>query len=67
MNENTVMVIELMLIVIIYMLPTFIAYARDIPAKNRVTVFNVILGWTLIGWLACFIWAVSAAGWPEEA
>ena len=65
MNENTVIVIELMLIAIIYMLPTLIAYARDIPARGKVTVFNIILGWTLIGWIATFIWAVSAETAPE--
>ena len=46
-------VIILLLCVIIYMLPTLIAYARDIPSRQTVTVVNIIFGWTLIGWFIC--------------
>ena len=67
MFDNTVTVIELILVAIIYMLPTLIAYARDIPARQLITVINIILGWTLIVWVICFIWALSAQPTPEEA
>jgi len=60
MYDNTVFVIILLLCLIIYMLPTLIAYARDIPSRQTVTVVNIILGWTLIGWLICFLWATLA-------
>jgi len=67
MNENTVFVILLILIVIIYMLPTVIAIARDIPQRKAVAVVNIIFGWTLIGWIGAFIWALMAETAPEEA
>jgi hypothetical protein len=67
MFEHTITVIELMLIAILYMLPTLIAYARDIPARQTITVINIILGWTLIVWVIVFIWAMSAQTSPEEA
>jgi len=67
MFENTVTVIELILIAIIYMLPTLIAFARDLPARQLITVINIILGWTLIVWVICFIWALTAETVPEEA
>ena len=67
MFDNTITVIELLLIAIIYMLPTLIAYGRDIPARQTITVVNIILGWTLIVWLICFIWSLSAETAPEEA
>ena len=67
MFEHTITVIELMLIAILYMLPTLIAFARDIPARHTVTVFNIILGWTLIVWVILFVWAMSAQTAPEEA
>jgi hypothetical protein len=60
MNEHTVFVILLLLCLIIYMLPTLIAYARDIPSRHTVTVINIIFGWTLIGWFICFLWASLA-------
>lgn len=66
MFENTVTVIELILVVILYMLPTLIAYARDIPQRGKITVFNIILGWTLIGWIIAFLWARLAETTTEE-
>jgi hypothetical protein len=60
MNDNTVFVILLLLCVIIYMLPTLVAYARDIPSRKTVTVVNIIFGWTLIGWFIAFLWAMLA-------
>ena len=60
MFEHTVTVIELILIAILYMLPTLVAYARDLPARQTITVINIILGWTLIVWVIAFIWAMSA-------
>ncbi len=67
MFEHTVTVIELMLIAILYMLPTLVAYARDIPRRQVITVVNIILGWTLVVWVIAFIWAMSAQTSPEEA
>ena len=67
MFEHTVTVVELLLIAIIYLLPTFIAYARDIPARQTITVLNIILGWTLIVWIVLFLWAMSAETAPEQA
>ena len=59
MFEHTITVILLMLIAILYMIPTLIAYARDVPQRRIITVLNIVLGWTLIGWLIAFFWAMS--------
>jgi uncharacterized membrane protein YqaE (UPF0057 family) len=44
--------------VLLYFLPSIIA------AKKRnagaIFVLNLLLGWTLIGWVAALVWAVSA-------
>jgi hypothetical protein len=66
MNEHTVFIILLLLCVIIYMLPTLIAYARDIPQRQTVTIVNIIFGWTLIGWFICFLWAALAETAVDE-
>ena len=60
MYDNTVFVILLLLCLIIYMLPTLIAYARDVRSRQTITVVNIIFGWTLIGWLIAFLWAMLA-------
>lgn len=66
MNENTVTVILLILIAILYLLPTVIAYARDIPRRQTIAIVNIVFGWTLIGWVAAFIWAMRAETASEE-
>ncbi len=66
MFEHTITVVELILIAILYMLPTLIAYARDIPQRQKITVVNIILGWTLIGWIVAFLWARMAETTADE-
>jgi hypothetical protein len=66
MYDNTIFVILLLLILVLYMLPTLIAYARDIPRRQTITVVNIILGWTLIGWIGCFLWARLAETSADE-
>ena len=66
MFDHTITVIMLMLIAILYMLPTLIAHARDIPQRQTITILNIVLGWTLIGWLVAFFWAMSAQTAADE-
>jgi hypothetical protein len=61
MYDNTTTVVLMILIVAIYMLPTLIANARDHPRRLHIALVNIVFGWTLIGWLAAFMWA--ALGW----
>jgi Superinfection immunity protein len=55
---NTANIIMLLLIVLIYMLPTLIAFGREHPHRQDIIVVNLLLGWTLIGWIAVFLWAL---------
>ena len=66
MFEHTITAVEVILIAILYMLPTFLAYARDIPSKRGVTVLNIILGWTLVVWVILFVWALTARPVADE-
>ena len=47
----------LLLIIMIYMLPTLIAFGREHPRRHDITVANILLGWTLIGWIVIFLYA----------
>jgi hypothetical protein len=40
------------------MLPTFIAFGRAHPKRQDIAVVNILLGWTLIGWIGVFLWAL---------
>jgi len=60
MLGNTTSVILLALIVALYMLPSLIAFSRDHPHRRVLMLLNILLGWTLIGWIMIFVWAVAA-------
>jgi len=54
--------IALLLIVLsiaFYCLPALIAGRRNTEKKNYITLLNLLMGWTIIGWIAAFIWAVT--------
>jgi hypothetical protein len=66
MNENTIAILQLLVIGIIYVIPIVVAFARDIPQKYLIAVLDIVFGWTLIGWFILFFWAVLAGPRLEE-
>jgi hypothetical protein len=60
MLGSTTTILMVMAIIVIYMLPTLIAFGREHPRRQDVLVANLLLGWTLIGWVAVFLWASLA-------
>lgn len=43
---------------VIYFIPTIIAFARHHRNKLGVFLLNFFLGWTFLGWIGALIWAV---------
>ena len=41
----------------IYFLPTYVAGKKDHSNFVIILIINLLFGWTLLGWLACIIWA----------
>jgi hypothetical protein len=41
----------------VYLAPAMIADARERKDAFAVTIVNVLLGWTVIGWFAALLWA----------
>jgi hypothetical protein len=50
----------LVLLVIVYFAPTLVARGRYHPQAGAITVVNVFLGWTLVGWVVALAMACSA-------
>lgn len=42
----------------LYFLPSFIDYSRKHLNLGAVFVANLFLGWTVLGWVLCLVWAV---------
>jgi hypothetical protein len=60
MFGSTSTILMLMAVIVIYILPTLIAFGREHPLRQEVLVLNLLLGWTLIGWVGVFLWASLA-------
>ena len=54
-------------IVIAYWVPTIVAFTRHVPAKAQVVVVNLLLGWTVIGWIVALVMAFRAVPPATEA
>jgi len=48
----------LVLVFAIYFLPTLIAFLRQHKNKLAIFLLNLLLGWTILGWVASLVWSV---------
>ncbi|MDD2731089.1 MAG: superinfection immunity protein [Candidatus Portnoybacteria bacterium] len=54
-------VLELLLVVLffaLYFLPTLIAFLRQHKNKLAIFLLNLLLGWTILGWVVSLVWSV---------
>ncbi len=45
----------------IYFLPSIVAVARNHHNGAGISILNLFLGWTLIGWVVALVWSVSSS------
>lgn len=57
-NFTVLGLLSVVLIAVLYFLPTLIAFIRH--HKNSLAVFllNLLLGWTGLGWIVSLVWSV---------
>lgn len=48
--------------VIIYVLPSYLAFKRKHINKVAILIINILLGWTLIGYVLVLVWAIFGEG-----
>ncbi len=62
-DSNTLLaparMILLVLGIALYLLPVELAVYRDCKATAWITALNVLLGWTIFGWIVAIGWAAS--------
>ncbi len=46
----------------VYFLPAVLAASKTHAHGLELFLVNLLLGWTLVGWFACLVWAASAPG-----
>lgn len=52
-------IILLVVSFVLYFLPTLVADSRKHPNATSIFVLNLLLGWTVIGWVGSLVWAYS--------
>jgi len=45
---------------VMYFLPSLIAALRNKKDVLRIMLVNFLLGWSVIGWIVCLVWALKA-------
>jgi type II secretory pathway pseudopilin PulG len=61
MQMQNFTILELLLVVLIfalYFLPTLIAFLRQHKNKLAIFLLNLLLGWTVLGWVVSLVWSV---------
>jgi hypothetical protein len=48
------------LIVGVYFIPLIVAIYRHHRNKLAIGILNILLGWTIVGWIAALVWACTA-------
>lgn len=47
-------------VLVAYLLPTYVAAWRKHHQAKAILALNIMFGWTIIGWEAALIWALTA-------
>ncbi len=61
MQMQNFTMLELLLVILIfafYFLPTLIAFLRQHKNKLAIFLLNLLLGWTVLGWVVSLVWSV---------
>lgn len=60
-TEALVGVFWFLVLAVLYLIPTLVAAGRKVPNIGSVAVVNILLGWTLIGWVVALAMAARSA------
>jgi ABC-type transport system involved in cytochrome c biogenesis permease component len=60
MSGNTVYVIIMVVcLMAAYIAPAFVAHIRHHRNASAIMALNVLLGWTILGWVIALVWALT--------
>lgn len=59
MNSSIAAIAFLLIVAVVYFIPTIAAYRNHHTRADAVLFLNLFLGWTLVGWVVAAIWATS--------
>ena len=57
--EVLIGIISFIVGIIVYFVPSYIAYRRKHKNRVAILVLNIFLGWSLIGWIVALVWSLT--------
>jgi hypothetical protein len=51
--------IGVLILIVLYFMPTLIAFSKNKSNKVAIFVLNFLLGWTFIFWVLSLVWALT--------
>lgn len=52
---------------LLYFVPSIIAFKRGHHNRAAITGLNLMLGWSVLGWIAAFVWSLTAVNTGSKA
>lgn len=46
-------------LLVVYFVPSIVAASRSLKRARSIAFINLVLGWTLVGWVLALCWAVA--------
>ncbi len=59
-SDSTIVATASVVLILCYLLPTVIAYSRHHRHRKAILFTNVLMGWTVIGWVITAIWSSTS-------
>jgi Superinfection immunity protein len=59
-SPNFVNLIQLGMLAFAYFIPALNAWSRNHHNSGAILVLNLLLGWTVLGWVAALVWSATA-------
>jgi hypothetical protein len=51
----------------LYVIPGLVARSRNHPHAMAIVALNVLAGWTVVGWIIAFVWALRSQPLADKA
>jgi len=55
------------IVIAVYFLPTIFAIRRRHRNGTAILALNLLLGWTILGWVAALVWSLTNDPQPSQA
>jgi hypothetical protein len=66
MDSDSLVIMLAVICIVFYFAPAFNASSRKHPSTAPIFLLNLLLGWTLVGWVVALVWSASAIGPVEQ-